>query len=79
MPTRAEYARFTEYLLTVPGEAVTLSFERIERIIGAHLPPTAYDWEPFWSNSPSHPLAKAWRDAGWSGVGVAPLLLTPRN
>lgn len=65
MPDTLGYVRFTDYLLSASQRTLTLSFSDIEGVIGDRLPPSAYEHEAWWSNSPSHPLAKAWRAAGW--------------
>ncbi len=44
---------------------VTLSFARIDGLIGSNLPMEAYRSETWWSNSPSCAHAKGWLDAGW--------------
>jgi hypothetical protein len=44
---------------------VTLSFARIDGLIGSNLPMSAYRDKEWWSNSPSSVHAKAWLDAGW--------------
>ncbi|KQY93358.1 hypothetical protein ASD21_11385 [Caulobacter sp. Root1455] len=45
---------------------VRLSFAEIERILGFSLPPSAYDAQPWWSNTRAgHSQAAAWLDAGW--------------
>jgi len=44
---------------------VSLSFARIDGLIGSNLPMSAYRTEAWWSNSPSTAHAKAWLDAGW--------------
>jgi hypothetical protein len=61
---KADYERFTDYLRAETARSVTLSFAQIAAIVG-DLPPTAFTWEAWWSNSPSHPLAAAWLAAGW--------------
>lgn len=59
------YQRFGEYLLRESRPEVVLTFAEIEWIIGRHLSPAALTHDAWWSNSPSHPLAKAWLRAGW--------------
>jgi hypothetical protein len=45
---------------------VRLSFAEIERILGFSLPPSAYEAQPWWSNTRAgHSQAAAWLDAGW--------------
>lgn len=44
---------------------VTLSFARIDGLIGSNLPMSAYKDQAWWSNASSSIHAKAWLDAGW--------------
>lgn len=47
---------------------LTLSFEEIEAIIGAPLPPSAYNHREWWSNQSdisNRPQAKSWIEAGF--------------
>lgn len=45
---------------------VRLSFQEIERILGFSLPRSAYEAQPWWSNTRAgHSQATAWLDAGW--------------
>jgi hypothetical protein len=44
---------------------VTLTFSRIDGIIGENLPMSAYKSEQWWANLPSAPHARGWLDAGW--------------
>lgn len=60
-----QYQRFGEWLRTCELERITLPFSQIEAIIGAPLPPSALRHRVWWSNSPTHPLARAWLLAGW--------------
>ena len=56
---------------TQGGETrVTLSYERIEQILGAALPETARRERPWWANTFGNPQAKAWLRAGWLVDGV---------
>ena len=45
---------------------VRLSFQEIERVLGFSLPRSAYEAQPWWSNTRAgHSQAVAWLDAGW--------------
>ncbi len=44
---------------------VTLSFARIDGLIGTNLPMSAYRSQDWWSNAASCAHAKGWLDAGW--------------
>lgn len=49
---------------------VTLSFARIDGLIGTNLPMSAYRNQDWWSNSASCAHAKGWLDAGWEAQEV---------
>ncbi len=50
---------------------VRLSFAEIERILGFSLPPSAYEAQPWWSNTRAgHSQAAAWLGAGWRTAGL---------
>ena len=71
-----KYTPLEKYLLNLPknqGEA-TLSFERIEQILGERLPQSAYKHRSWWSNEKDgqHVQAHSWLGAGWK-VEVADL------
>jgi len=61
----AKYEPLAEYLRSLPPDrdTVTLTFERISRIVGG-LPPSAYELRQWWANA-SKVEARAWRGAGW--------------
>ncbi len=46
-------------------DTVTLKFARIDGLIGANLPMSAYRDKLWWSNASSSEHAKAWLNAGW--------------
>ncbi len=46
-------------------DTVNLKFARIDGLIGANLPMSAYRDPLWWSNTSSSEHAKAWLDAGW--------------
>ena len=52
------------------GEAVTLSFDEIETIIGDHLPKSASVYDEWWENSFNHSQAKSWRSAGYETTDI---------
>lgn len=50
---------------------VRLSFAEIEKILGFSLPPSAYEAQPWWSNTRAgHSQAVAWLDAGWKTTAL---------
>ncbi|MFN0194671.1 MAG: hypothetical protein ACKVP5_22295 [Aestuariivirga sp.] len=47
---------------------ITLRFQEIEPIVGARLPPSAYNHREWWSNQSdvsNRPQARSWIDAGF--------------
>jgi hypothetical protein len=64
-----KYTPLENYFIVLPesrGE-VRLSFEQIERILNDKLPPSAKQYNAWWSNEAggSHIQAHSWMDAGW--------------
>ncbi len=51
-------------------DTVTLKFARIDGLIGANLPMSAYRDPLYWSNASSSEQAKAWLNAGWEVQNV---------
>ena len=47
-----KYSPLENYLRDLPAnqKEVALSFEQIERIINAKLPPSAYEYQTWWAN-----------------------------
>lgn len=65
---RSRYAPLFTYLMNeVPEEEaqVELPFARIEEILDAKLPRSAFQHRAWWANTPSHAQANAWVSAGW--------------
>ena len=69
-----KYAPLEQYLRNLPAHQRegTLSFEQIERIINAKLPPSAYQYQAWWANEKegNHVNARAWANAGWIPKGM---------
>jgi hypothetical protein len=61
------YAPLGRYLAGVGEESATLSFGRIEKILGTALPKAAATHRAWWENEirGSHVQAKAWMREGW--------------
>lgn len=61
-----------EAFLSACGEAeVPMTFQEIERVIGAKLPASAWKHRPWWSNSESSSVAaRSWRRAGFRSTEV---------
>ena len=62
-----KYDALERYLSGVPERSVTLSFQRIEDILGDLLPNNARDDHSWWANTrnPGRAQPRAWMDAGW--------------
>jgi hypothetical protein len=64
-----KYTPLENYLrdLPVSQREVVLSFEQIERILNAKLPPSAYEYQQWWENEKegNHVNPRAWANAGW--------------
>ena len=66
----SKYAPLQWFLENIePGRTeLVLTFERIEQIIGAKLPPSAHEYDAWWENPPgnsTHVQGVAWVSAGW--------------
>lgn len=49
-----------------------MNFSEVEKALGSKLPPSAYDYQAWWSNygGKSHVQAKGWLDAGYETAQV---------
>ena len=69
-----KYTPLEHYLRDLPAnqKEVALSFEQIERIISAKLPPSAYEYQAWWANEKegNHVNTRAWANAGWKVESV---------
>jgi hypothetical protein len=63
----AKYDPLGKYFEGHPGDEITLSFQELERILDAKLPPSAYNYRAWWANEKVgvHVSAKAWMGAAW--------------
>jgi hypothetical protein len=61
----AKYDELGEHLLHQSGKTITLPFDRIEEIIGAALPISAFAHVAWWANDPNRVQAASWLAAGW--------------
>src|SRR5215218_7947215 len=61
----AKYDALFRYLCPTGGDAVEMTFDEIEQLVGA-LPAAATARREWWSNEHTHPTAhtRAWLDAG---------------
>lgn len=75
----AKYDLLRDFLAGLPKvqKQVTLTFARIERILGEPLPPSATEYEQWWSGGhvkrgridatwQDQVQQRAWQDAGWA-------------
>ena len=66
-----KYQPLTEFLRRQSQAVVRMSFEEIERVIGAKLPRSATNHRAWWSNNPeNNVMTKAWKDAGFESEDV---------
>ncbi len=70
----AKYDPLRDYLRDRSANRIVLSFDQIEDIIGAALPPSARKYGEWWANEDPqrtmHVQAVAWQEAGWEMAGV---------
>ncbi len=68
-----KYAPLQRYLSHVDEESVSLSFARVEEVLGVPLPRSATTHAAWWENETrgSHVQAKAWMNAGWRVTSVS--------
>ncbi len=69
---RGSYVALGEHLEGLDGQAVQLSFVKIEEILGRELPASARLCRVWWANEAkgTHSHAAAWTDVGWLVDGV---------
>ena len=66
MKKASKYAPIESHLRDSGQERVPMTFEEIERVIGAPLPPSAFRDRAMWSNNPSGwVMKKYWLAAGY--------------
>lgn len=66
-----KYEPLGEFLRRQSTHDVPMSFQQIERIIGAKLPRSATEHRAWWSNNPDNSvMTKAWLDAGFRSEQV---------
>ena len=66
-----KYDRLGAYLAAHSADDIPLTFQQIETLIGAPLPPAASRHRAWWSNNPSNSvITRAWREAGFRAFQV---------
>ena len=63
-PRSNKYAPLTDWLNASGIDEVVLPFDAVGRIVGK-LPPSAYEYQPWWQNNRGTSQALGWRDAGY--------------
>ena len=67
----SKYEPLTTYLRGQERMSIPITFEKIERIIGVKLPPSASKHRAWWSNNPTNNvMTHAWVKAGYRTAGV---------
>jgi hypothetical protein len=65
-----KYEPLKTFLLSSHDDEIALSFDEIERLIGAVLPPSQKH-PAWWSNNPANnPMTRVWLDAGYRTEGL---------
>lgn len=66
------YTPLRIYLESQTAPRLTLTLQEMESILGDHLPPSAYRYPQWWSNSNTnaHPYSRAWTDTGYRTTHV---------
>lgn len=70
----AKYDSLEAHLRNLRSDSVRLTFAEINKILPSPLPPSAYEYPPFWSNTTvgsTHVWADAWQRAGWRVAGYS--------
>lgn len=62
-----KYERLTAYLRASGQEVVPVTWEKIEEVIDAKLPPSAHRRRAWWSNNA---MTRAWLEAGYESADV---------
>ena len=66
-----KYDRLGAFLAAHTAAEIPMTFQQIESLIGAPLPPAASRHRAWWSNSPDNSvITRAWRDAGFRAFQV---------
>lgn len=66
-----KYQPLTAYLRASGQAVVPVTWEKIEEVIDAKLPPSAHRYRAWWSNNPSNNvMTRAWLDAGYESADV---------
>lgn len=67
----SKYESLTTYLSGKGQTSVPMTFKKIEGVLGAKLPPSAYNHRAWWSNNPTNNvMTHAWLKAGYKTASV---------
>ena len=67
----SKYTPLEIHLRKLRESSVPMTFDEIEKIIGAKLPPSADSHRAWWSNNPSNGvITQAWLNAGYKSADV---------
>ncbi|MBS7554776.1 hypothetical protein KHC23_14060 [Ancylobacter dichloromethanicus] len=67
----SKYSALTTFLSSRTQPRISMSFEDIERIVGARLPQSAFNHRAWWSNNPTNSvMTRAWLAAGFRSEEV---------
>lgn len=61
-----KYEPLARFLSELSEDSITLTFDRINEILGSDLPPSAHDYRPWWANRHD---GKDAQNLGWQSVG----------
>ena len=62
----SKYQSLATHLHQSGQDSIAMTFAKIERIVGAKLPPSAFKYRAWWSNNPMNSvITRAWLDAGY--------------
>ncbi|MCL2751974.1 MAG: hypothetical protein FWE62_04365 [Firmicutes bacterium] len=67
---KGKYRYLSDYLLSSDKDIITLTFSKIEEIIGEKLPPSAREHRAMWANTQTHSLSRAWFNIGFRTTEV---------
>jgi hypothetical protein len=70
VPHTGKYRGLWEYLRKQESDAVPMSFEAIERLLGFALPASSRAHNAHWSGYKGSAVARAIADAGWRATSV---------
>ncbi|MCY4382095.1 MAG: hypothetical protein OXE44_02965 [Nitrospinae bacterium] len=67
----SKYEPLTVHLRKSGIASVPITFDKIERIVGVKLPPSAFKYRAWWSNNPTNSvITHAWLEAGYKTANV---------